>query len=314
MPNRKLGNSDLTVSQLCCGTVPFGTVIRGRDLRRLFDAYLAAGVNFFDTAHCYAYWIRGGNGASERALGDCVRQNGARDRLVIATKGGHPTGGKSYPRPDRYLAPEVVSRDIDESLARLGMERLDLYYLHRDDTRVPVGEIVEGLNAALRRGRIRHIGASNWTTARIGAANTYAAAHGMAGFIVSQPQWNLAQPNPAADPTLLFLTREDEAWHRVHGLPVVAYSSTARGYFASGGRLAAQDYDNATSRGRLQRAEELAATLGATAHQVALAYLINQPFPVIPILGTTDPQHLAEAVKATELRLTTEQVGWLRDG
>lgn len=312
MRKQILGKSDLSVSSLCCGTVAFGTVIRGQNLRQLYDAYRAAGGNFFDTAHCYAFWIRGGNGASERALGECVRQSGDRKDLVIATKGGHPPGGDPYPRPDRYLDPAVVAQDITESLERLGLEQIDLYYLHRDDPRVPVGEIMDGLNAEIRRGRIRYLGASNWLSARIAAANAYAAAHGLAGFIASQPHWNLAQPNQTADPTMLFLNSDEEAWHRTHGLPVVAYSATARGYFASGGRLAATDYDNPISRGRLQRATELAVQLGVTPGQVAVAYLLNQPFPAFPILGTTDPQHLADAVQATRLRLTEEQINWLR--
>lgn len=312
MLHRPLGNSDLTVSSLCSGVLAFGTVIRGKKMRQFYDTFRAAGGNFFDTAHCYCFWIRRGDGASERALGECVRQSGDRDQLVIATKGGHPTGGERYPRPDRYLAPEVVAQDINESLARLGIDRIDLYYLHRDDPRVPVGEIIEGLNAEINRSRIRYIGASNWSTARIAAANAYAGTHGLAGFIASQPQWNLAQPNPSADPTMLCLNADDETWHRQHGLPVVAYSPTARGYFASGGRLAANDYDNPASRGRLKRAEELASMLGVTPHQIALAYLLNQPFPVIPILGTTNQQHLEDAVAATAVRLTDDQIRWLK--
>ena len=312
MIKRTLANSDLSVSSLCCGTVAFGTVIRGKNLRELYAAYRTAGGNFFDSAHCYSFWIRGGNGASEQALGECVRQSGDRKQLVIATKGGHPTGGDRYPRPDRYLDPAAVAQDITESLERLKMDQIDLYYLHRDDPRVPVGEIMDGLNAEIRRGRIRYLGASNWLSARIAAANAYASAHGLAGFIASQPHWNLAQPNPVADPTLLFFNSDDEAWHRTSGLPVVAYSAAARGYFASGGRLAATDYDNPISHARLQRAGELATQLGVTPNQVAVAYLLNQPFPVFPILGTTDPQHLAEAVQATTLRLTEDQLRWLR--
>lgn len=313
MRKRSLGNSDLMVSSLCCGTVPFGTAIRDKNLHQFYEAYRTAGVNFFDTAHCSSFWVRDGNGTSERALGECVKHSGDRDQLVIATKGGHPGAGNAYPRPDRYLTPEVIARDIDDSLDRLGMNQIDLYYLHRDDRRVPVGEIIAGLNAEIHRGRIRYLGASNWSTERIAAANAYANAQGMAGFIASQPQWNLAEPNPVADPTLVFLSPDDEAWHRTNNFPVVAYSASARGYFASAGRLAANDYENPTSRERLKRATELALQFGVSPNQIALAYLLNQPFPVIPILGTTDPKHLQDAVRATAVHLTEDQLGWLRD-
>ena len=135
----------------------------------------------------------------------------------------------------------------------------------------------------------------------------------MAGFIASQPQWNLAKPNPAADPTMVFLSPADEAWHHAHNFPVVAYSAAARGYFASAGRLAANEYDNPTSRARLKRAAELAVQFGVSPNQIALAYLLSQPFPVIPILGTADREHLQDAVRATAVPLTQDQIDWLRD-
>lgn len=312
MKHHRLTGTELNVSCFCQGAAPFGTMARGTTMQRLYDLFREAGGNFFDTAHCYAYWIKDGLGASERALGECLRSSGDRDQVVIATKGGLPDGGASYPRPAAYLAPAVIASDIQESLERLAVDQIDLYYLHRDDLRVPVGEIIDILNAEIARGRLRSLGASNWTTARIEAANAYAAAHGLQGFVASQPQWNLAHSNGFADPKQHSLTPADEEWHQLHQLPVVPYSPTACGYFASGGQRAKAAFDNHISRARLERAEHLAVEMHVTPTQIALAWLLSQPFPVIPILGTTQPDHLTEALGAAEIQLSPEQVLWLR--
>jgi aryl-alcohol dehydrogenase-like predicted oxidoreductase len=236
---------------------------------------------------------------------------------VIATKGGHPAAGEGYLRPEDFLAPEVLARDVAESLERLGVDTIDLYWLHRDDPRRPLGEILEALNADIACGHLRALGASNWSIARLSEANTYAAAHGLHGFVASQPQWSLAHPNapvPTEDPAMRYLMPDDQAWHAATGLPVIPYSSTACGYFASGGQKAAGAFDNAISRGRLARAEALADTHGATPNQIALAYLHHQPFPVIPILGTLNLAHLQDAMGMAAVHLTAEEVRWLAEG
>ncbi|MEI7834029.1 MAG: aldo/keto reductase, partial [bacterium] len=270
--------------------------------------------NFFDTAHCYCFWREGGLGASERALGDCLRHFGGRDEVVIATKGGHPDSGPDYRRPDDYLAPELLVSDIDDSLARLGVDTIDLYWLHRDDPRRPVADIIGVLNVEIQRGRLRAQGASNWSVARIAEANEYAAAHGLHGFTASQPQWNLAHSTaqPGPEPTLRFLSPDDRRWHTASQVPVVPYNSTAGGYFATDrqdGALA-----NPISQARRQRARTLAAQLGCTPNQVALAYLRHQPFPVVPILGTSNLDHLHDAFGACGVHLQPEQVRWLEEG
>ncbi len=319
MEQRILPGTDLRVSRLCYGTGGFGTSSRGADLDARIDAFRAAGGNFFDTAHCYAVWLAGGDGASERAVGDYLRRHGKGD-MVIATKGGHPSM-PGYRTTDAWLAPGRVASDIDDSLARLGLDTIDLYWLHRDDTRLPVGEIIETLNAEIRRCRIRFLGASNWRAERIAAANAYAAAHGLRGFCASQPEWSLAQKNVPAEQltdrtgtAMLFLPDEDFAWYRESGVTLVPYTSNAGGYFAAGGERCREAYGNPVSLARLARCRELGATLGATPGQVALAWLLNQPMPVVPIVGTLNLEHLQEALGAADLRFTPDQVRWLRDG
>src|ERR1700722_8174619 len=188
MKNLNIPNTDLTVSSLCYGVMRFVARLHGGDMHELYRVYCEAGVNFFDTAHCYACWVPNGNGCSERSLGECLRKFGNRGEVVISTKGAHPNQGPVYPRPDDCMTPGVIGSDITESLERLQIDRIDLYTLHRDDLRHPVGEIIETLNAEIARGRLRYIGASNWTVDRIAEANAYAAAHGRQGFVASSPQ------------------------------------------------------------------------------------------------------------------------------
>ncbi len=305
----KLPQTTLEVSALCLGAASFGDTLCGEALDRLVGAFRDAGGTFLDSAHVYAAWSDRGAGASERALADYFDRNGGRDEMVVATKGGHPTF-RSYAKPDRYLGHEALARDIDESLRRLGADAIDLFYLHRDDPRMGVEEVVDSLNEFVRAGKVRWLGASNWGVQRIEQANAYARRHGLAGFVVSQPEGHLAEATPAAGQT--FLDADALAWHGRTGLPAACYGSTARGLFATG--VAPERLDNETSRARLARARRLAEGLGCTAHQVAVAWLLTQPFPAIPILGTTDVEHLREAIDAQRVPLTDAQRRWLYRG
>lgn len=319
LPRHVLPHTDLEVSALCLGMAEFGTDIQNDAADHLAAAYLEAGGNFFDSAHCYAFWKEGGLGASERELGNVLRRlRGSADDpgVVIATKGGHPDNGPQYRRPDDFLSERVIAADIEDSLNRLGIERIPLFYLHRDDGKTPVGEIIEMLNREIARGRIAHIGASNWSVARIAGANAYAAAHGLHGFVASQTQWSLAQPTWTAgtDPTVRFVTGEEEAAEYTRlGVPIVAYSATAGGFFAGRGHDRG-GYATPENRARYERAVALSKRIGGTPTQIALAYLMHQEGRVIPLFSTGNREHLAEAVGAAAVTLEPEQVRWLRDG
>ena len=317
MQRSQLGTSELMVSRICYGGGGFGSSCRGRELAARIDEYRAAGGNFLDTAHCYAFWTPYGAGCSEQAIGEYVRSNGRGD-LVVATKGGHPAA-PGYEREDAYLSPDQVAADIDDSLKNLGLDVLDLYWLHRDDTRLAPGEIVEALNVEVARGRIRYFGASNWHHTRLAEARTYAAEHGLHGFVASQPEWNLAdkkssQPDePGTGAEMRALSASDLAWHRRSRMPVVPYSASAGGFFASAGRSGAQ-YDTRTSRERQERVAELSARRGISPGQLALAWLINQDIPVFPIIGTLNSAHLADALAAADLSLCAAELLWLSNG
>lgn len=273
-------------------------------------AFIAAGGNFVDTAHVYDAWLEGGDGLSERTIGRVLREVGATD-VVVATKGGHPALDK-YPQPDRYLSPEAIASNVHDSFERLGFEKIDLYYLHRDDTRVPVSEIVDALNGL--GSRVRYFGVSNWSQPRLAAANAYAKKAAKRGFVASQPQWSLATPNwpdPKEDIDGRTFTAVDLAWHTESGVAVMPYSATAHGYFSGRDGKA---FATLVNQARRQRAMQLATELGATPTQIALAWLRGHPFPVIPIIGSGNINHVREALGVANITLTSQQLAWLRDG
>ena len=313
MDRQPLARTDLRVSTLCYGTMQFGRDMEQDACDRLMDMYREAGGNFFDTAHCYCSWLPSGPGVSERVLGDYVKRRGCRDDVVLATKGAHPSM-PNYRTVEKYMSAGRIGADIDDSLARLQVDTIDLYWLHRDDPRVGVGEIVDILNEEVARGRIRSFGGSNWTAARLDEANAYAGKHGKLGFAASQPKWNLAceDEDPAGakrlEPgVLLSLSLDDVERHKRSQLPVAPYGPTANGFFATDGRRP-EKYNTPRGRARLEAVKAVAGQLGATANQVAIAWLLHQPFPVFPILGTGNQEHLADALGAVDLSLSPEQM------
>jgi aryl-alcohol dehydrogenase-like predicted oxidoreductase len=305
-------------SRICLGSVPFGSTATKDVSFAIMDAYFELGGNFIDTAHIYAAWVEGGVGASERTVGEWIRSRGVREKIVLGTKGGHPPIDAAV-KVGR-LSREDLNQDLSESLDRLGLERVDLYWLHFDEPTRPVGEIIESLATLAEDGRIRAYGASNWATERIEAANVYAREHSPPPFVASQPWFSLgavANGPSATGPT----SEADDplrAWHVRTGLPMIPYSSQANGYFGAenvawakqgfaGEAPRAARFDSPANRRRLLGAMSLAETKGVTANQIAVAYLLSQPFPVYPIIGTTNAEHLRDAMGARNLRLTEEE-------
>jgi len=281
----------------------------GRDMSRLvlgtlvvstdvLDEYVRLGGNAIDTAHVY------NDGDSERALGAWMDSRpGVRERLTILSKGAHPSDDR------RRVTPEDIMCDLRDTLARL-RTHVDLYMLHRDDPSVPVGPIVEALNEHREAGRVRAFGASNWTCARIDEANEYARDHGLEGFCCSSVHLSLATQNEEHWPdTLSACDTAIAGWHERTQMPLFAWSAQARGYFA--GHVDERVYGNDDNRERLQRAEVVAERVGATANQVALAWVLHQPFPVYAIFGVRTVASLHEAVGALDVELTEGDLRWL---
>jgi aryl-alcohol dehydrogenase-like predicted oxidoreductase len=278
------------ISRLVLGTFALTTDGLDRDAKVL-DEYVRLGGRTIDTAAVY------GGGDAEIALGEWLAARASlRDSLVVISKGAHPDGAR------RRVTEADIASDVAQSVERLGGP-VDVYLLHRDDPSVPVGEIVGWMNAHLEAGSVRAIGTSNWTTARIDEANAYAAAHGLPGFSVSSQHLSLATQNEEHWPDTRSATVPDIAeWHARTQTPLLAWSAQARGYFA--GRSDAEVlrvYDNPVNRERRERASAVGARLGVGAQQVALAWVLHQPYPVHAAFGARSVEQVRSAWAALEI-------------
>lgn len=314
MTPASLPGTDLMLSPLIYGTADWATLEEGL-LERLYTAFRSAGGNAFDTAHCYSFWVDK-LGEPERQLGRLIRRlEKRRGDVAVISKGGHTPGGDKYPRPDFYLSPEAVRKDLTESLERLETGPIDLYLLHRDDPRVPASEHLHMLQEALAKGWVRHIGVSNWRPERVEEAMEAARREGWQGFVCNEVMHNLAQLSEGrkGDPTIPPVDEATLAWYGRTGFPMLAFSATANGYFATG-KSRWGNNDNPASEARRARAAELGAQKGATAAQVALACLRAHPFPCFPIFSTRDLTRLREIVDSADLHLTAREAEWVRHG
>jgi aryl-alcohol dehydrogenase-like predicted oxidoreductase len=311
-------NTDLRVSQLCLGSTDIGAAIPVPESFALMDEFVALGGNFIDTAHVYSNWIPGTKSTSEKTIGRWLQERGNRDQLVISTKGAHPEIASMH---TSRLSRAEIEQDLNESLEFLQTDRIDIYWLHRDDPAVPVSDIVDILNEQGAAGKIRYLGASNWTVERIQAAADYAASKGLHSFVANQPLWSLAQPNMDVHPdqTLVAMDQAGLDFHRRTGMAVLPYSSQAHGYFTKMDRgdhdkIARNDqvvFENETNMKRLARVQELARKYKAQINDIVLAYLHSQPFVTIPLIGSKRIDQLRSSVNALELTLTSDELAYL---
>lgn len=303
------------VSRIVLGT----TSLDAGDQRRsdaVLDAAWAAGINTFDTALIYP------NG-SEIALGRWIRSRGLEGRVNVLTKGAHHDARR------RRVTPEDIEADCRASMERLGVKTIDLYLLHRDDPSVPVGPIVEALEKLKREGLIRVYGGSNWTARRLAEANAYAAERGYAGMGASSPHYSLGvQVYDTWGGGCVTLTgeagAEERAYCRETGMPVFAYAALCHGVLSgkwrwddregmrSGlDRFALEGFYSEENLQRLRRCEEVAARLGASVAQVALAWVLHQPENVFAVAGASSPVRAEQLAQAAEISLTGAQVRYL---
>jgi 1-deoxyxylulose-5-phosphate synthase len=270
------------------------------------DAFLAIGGNSVDTAHIYC------GGQSEEVLGRYMEERRNRDEIVILTKGAH------HDQTGHRVTKEAIDYDLTISLERLRTNYIDLYALHRDDPSMPVEKIVDALNEHIEAGSVKAIGVSNWTWQRIEEANRYASANGLTGFTFSSPNLSLAKPNEPFWKGCVSADEETCSWHEKEQLPLLSWSSQARGFFT--GRFTPEVRDNADlvrvfynedNWERLARAKQLAEEKGVTAIQIALAYVLNQPFPTCALIGAQSAAELQSCDAGSLIKLTKEEMAWL---
>jgi len=317
-----LGKTDLEVSAYCYGTNMLGSALDQGLSNAILDCFTANGGNFIDTARMYGDWVPGiPAGASERAIGGWLKTR-SRDGLVIATKGG----GMDVRAGDwaNRCNPAAIASDLNESLDHLGIDTIDLYWLHADNPEAPVEPIVDALLEHQAAGRIRHFGASNWSPDRVIAANAYAASLGKDGFCAVQTFWGLAVPELNASMQQGYLYYYEGLFEELHasGIPIVAYGAQSGGYFtklAAGGEESVREdlrarYANPANAGRLRVAQELAAKRGVSINEIALSYIASQPLQTIPIFGGSSPAQIEDSLKAASLVLTADELAALKAG
>ncbi|HWA10992.1 MAG TPA: aldo/keto reductase [Opitutaceae bacterium] len=288
--------------------LPVSRLILGADHQRTmpqasaqFDDYFERGGNTIDTAHIY------GNGLVENFLGHWFRHRGVRSQTVLIGKGGHTP----------WNTPEYVTQQLEESLGRMQTDYVDIYFLHRDNPAVPVGEFIDVLNGHMQAGRMKIFGASNWTIGRVAAANRYAKRKGLQGFTALSNQLSLARMVEAQWPGCL--TAGDpisRKWLKKTQTPLIAWSSQARGYFSDRpGRSADPELircwgaeDNTRRR---ERAATLAAKKGVSTSTLALAYVLHQAFPTFAVIGPRTIAQLMDSLAALPVELTPHEVAWL---
>ena len=314
----KLNNTDLSVSRLCYGTNMLGWMLDQGKSNAILDTFAGLGGNFLDTARSYGDWIPDAPaGASERAVGAWLKTRN-RDEFVIATKGGFFDMRVGDYR--NRVTPDDISVDLGQSLDHLGVDRIDLYFLHTDNPESPVEPIIDALITHREAGRIRHFAASNWAADRIRAANAYAASIGKEGFVASETFWGLAVPDVAAAAQQGYVHYYEGEYEDLHaaGLPIIAYAAQSGGYFSKlaagpvGDQLAAR-YANPANQRRLAVVQALAEKHGVSINEIVLSYLLSQPNQTIAIFGGSSPEQVIASAKADSLMLTSEELAALRN-
>ena len=302
MQFRPLGRSDIHIAPLMLGGNVFGWNVDEATSYAILDAFVDAGFSAIDTADSYSRWVPGHSGGeSETVIGNWLKRSGKRDKVVIATKVGSDMGQGKCVRKDYIL------RACEGSLKRLQVDRIDLYQTHFDDEVTPVEETLEAYTQLVRQGKVRAIGASNLSPARLKDSLQASARLNLPRYETLQPNYNLAD-RKSFETDYAPLCRE-------HGLGVIPYYSLAGGFLTGKYRSAEDAAKNSARGGKvkgyldargqriLKALDEAAGRHGATPAQIALAWLIAQPLVTAPIASATSVAQLNDILKAPALQL-----------
>ena len=306
MLERKLGRTDLSVSVLCFGGNVFGWTVDEGSSFAVLDAFVAGGGNFIDTADVY------GAGASETILGKWMKARNNRKSIVLATKVGSQMGSDASMRG---LSRRYILREVEASLKRLQTDYIDLYQTHRDDPNTPLDETLSALNELVQQGKVRYIGASNYTSVRLRKALQISQLHGFARFESIQPPYNLVNRGEY-EGSLEELCLEQ-------GIGVITYSSLASGFLTGKYRpnqplpsspraqRIRERYMNERGFSVLQQIDHVAEAHHATDAQVALAWIIAQPGITSAIASATSVEQVNELLGSVSMQLSEEEMAAL---
>lgn len=308
MDVRRLGRSDLATPRLVLGGNVFGWTATGEEAFAILDRFAEAGGVMIDTADVYSAWVPGHKGGeSERLIGEWLRRRGRRDDVLIATKVGMlPWDGKGT----GILDPDTILASCDASLARLGTQ-IDLYYAHQDDPKTPLADQLGAFDTLVKAGKVRALGASNYSADRLNEALDLSEREGLARYEVLQNEYNLMTRGKYEGALQqVCLDREIGSlpfYGLASGFLTGKYRGAAdKGKSIRGGRMDA--YLNERGFRVLDTLDAVAAETGATPAQVALAWVAAQPGITAPIASATSRAQLDELLGVLTLELTAEQV------
>ncbi|MFF0303107.1 aldo/keto reductase [Streptomyces sp. NPDC004562] len=295
--------------QLILGTMDFGTRVDTGRAFAILDCFVAGGGVWLDTANCYSFWNdpSGVGGASERVIGAWLRARpGARDAVRIATKvRQNPLVPHSWPQSAEGLSARAVHAGVEESLARLGVDHVDLLWAHAEDRDVPLEETVGAFGELVAKGVALRVGAANHAAWRVERARSLAREQRVEPYTALQLRHSLVQPRPHTplpEAGHRLLTVEDLDLARSEGLAVWAYSALTWGSYVRPDKPLPTAYDHPGTARVLAVLDEVAADLRATRNQVVLAWLMRQG--IDPIVGVSRVEQLEEALTARQVSLT----------
>jgi aryl-alcohol dehydrogenase-like predicted oxidoreductase len=311
MRYRTLGRSALQVSPLCFGGNVFGWTTDEATSFSLLDAWVDAGFNFIDTADVYSRWAPGhGGGESETVIGRWLKRSGKRAKVIIATKVGNDMGdGKAG------LKPAYIRQAVEDSLRRLQVDCIDLYQSHKDDERTPLEETLEAFAHLIKAGKVRAIGASNYTAPRLREALEISSHHGLPRFESLQPLYNLYD-RAVFERDLQQVCVDQQLgvmnfYALAAGFLTGKYRSAADADKSARGQTTVAKYLDDRGRRILGALDRVAARTGGTPGQVAIAWLLARPAITSPIASATSLAQLNELVQATQLKLDPAMVAEL---
>lgn len=301
MQKRKLGNSDLLVAPIAFGGNVFGWTANEKTSFEILGAFTDAGFNLIDTADVYSRWASGIGGESETIIGKWMKQKGNRKNIIIATKGGMDMGQGKTDVTKKYLI-----KACEDSLRRLQTDYIDLYQTHKDDESVPVEEALEAYAQLIKEGKIRYIGASNFTPERLTAALKASERNGLPRYTTLQPLYNLCEREA--------FEKELEPLCVKNNIAVLNYFALAIGFLTGkyrskedlsksirGDRV--EQYLNPKGLRILKALDEVAAQHSSTCASIAIAWLLHRPSVAAPIASATSLKQLDSLIKAVDIKL-----------
>lgn len=307
MEKRRLGQSSLYLAPLAFGGNVFGWTADEKTSFDLLDAFIAAGFNFIDSADVYSRWHAGNRGGeSETILGKWLKSRGNRDKVIIATKLGMEMGPGQ-----KGLSRAYMMRAVEASLARLQTDYIDLYQSHRDDPDTPIEETLSAYGALIKQGKVREIGASAFSAARLSESLRLSTAHGLPRYQSLQPLYNLVERKEFEGEVEALCLREK--------LGVIPYYSLASG-FLTGKYRAAADAEGRARESRVAKylndagfrvlaaLDDVAKRCNATPAQIALAWIAARPSITAPIASATNLDQLRQIMQAPEIKLDRDAI------